>query len=295
LRSTGVPLSLRAYLELLRPPNLVTAATDVVAGCAVAGFGNAETMPWLVLASVCLYGGGVVLNDFFDRDLDARERPERPIPSRRISPAAAASIGFLVSAIGVVSAFVANPIAGGLAGTIAVSTYVYDIWGKRSGIIGPLNMGLCRGLNLLLGVAVAPAVLETAWPVAFLPFVYITGVTVLSRGEVIGSARRTVLFSLISLVVVLSGLLFLIPHPGVLSFAAWPLAGIFGWRTLPAMWRAYQDPSPGTIRRAVKVGVLSIVILDAALVASYEGLLYGCLVLAAAIVAGKLARRFAVT
>lgn len=294
-RSTGTSLSLRAYLELLRPPNLVTAGADVVAGSAVAGFGNAATIPWLVLASVCLYGGGVVLNDFFDRELDKRERPERPIPSGRVSPTAGALFGISISALGIVVALVVNPIAGALAGTIAVSTYVYDAWGKRSAILGPVNMGLCRGLNLLLGVAAVPAILESAWAVAFLPFVYITGVTALSRGEVTGGDRRTVLFSLITLVLVLTGLLFLTPGPSVFSFAAWPLAAVLGWRTIPAMWRAYRDPEPDIIRSAVKAGILSIVILDAALVASYEGLLFGCLVLAVAILAGSLARRFAVT
>jgi 4-hydroxybenzoate polyprenyltransferase len=60
----------RAYLELLRPPNVVTAIADVLAGYAVAGRGRPEALPWLIAASVCLYAGGVVLNDFFDRNLD---------------------------------------------------------------------------------------------------------------------------------------------------------------------------------------------------------------------------------
>jgi hypothetical protein len=52
-----------------------------------------QALPWLVGATMCLYAGGVVLNDFFDRRLDAIERPERPIPSRRVSAASAAALG----------------------------------------------------------------------------------------------------------------------------------------------------------------------------------------------------------
>ena len=81
--------SLRAYLELVRPPNLFTAAADVLAGYltivpAIGGIDGQELF-WLLLATVCLYGGGVVLNDYFDEPLDRVERPARPLPSGRAS------------------------------------------------------------------------------------------------------------------------------------------------------------------------------------------------------------------
>ena len=85
---------LRGYLELLRPPNVVTAIADVLAGYAVAGRSNPRALPWLIGATVCLYAGGVVLNDFFDRHLDAVERPERPIPSGRVPASSAAALGW---------------------------------------------------------------------------------------------------------------------------------------------------------------------------------------------------------
>ena len=81
----------RAFLELLRPANVTTALGDVLAGYAIAGLGNLPALPWLLGATVCLYAGGVVLNDVFDFEIDRRERPERPLPSGRIGrgPAAA--------------------------------------------------------------------------------------------------------------------------------------------------------------------------------------------------------------
>ena len=86
-------------LELLRPANVVTALADVLAGFAIADLGNPLALPWLLLSTASLYGGGVVLNDFFDRALDAVERPERPIPSGRVRPQAAAACGAILGSM----------------------------------------------------------------------------------------------------------------------------------------------------------------------------------------------------
>ena len=40
----------------------------------------------LLLASACLYCGGMVWNDYFDREQDRRERGDRPIPSGKVAP-----------------------------------------------------------------------------------------------------------------------------------------------------------------------------------------------------------------
>ena len=69
---------------------------------------------------------------------------------------------------------------------MAVLVVIYDAWGKRHAIVGPLNMGLCRGLNLVLGIAAVPSALAGHWPLALLSLVYVAAVTVVSRGEVHG-------------------------------------------------------------------------------------------------------------
>ena len=97
---------LRAYLELLRLPNVFTAMADVVMGFFFVVVVNvpvdAARLGLLVGASSLLYCAGMVLNDVFDFDLDARERPERPLPSGRISRPAAARLGWGLLATGVV-------------------------------------------------------------------------------------------------------------------------------------------------------------------------------------------------
>jgi heme O synthase-like polyprenyltransferase len=284
----------RGYLELLRPANVATALADVLAGYAVAGLGN-PGLGWLLLSTACLYGGGVVLNDVFDRDLDRIERPERPIPSGRVSVGAATGLGLGLLAAGLIAASAANYSAGIVATVTAACVLLYDAWGKRQGLLGPLNMGLCRGLNLLLGISAAPGALGGAWPLALLPFVYITAVTAVSRGEVHGGRREIAAFALLSLSLVLAALLALALGRGGGSWAGVVFALVLAWRVVPAFWNAYRTPGPGPIRQAIRTGVLSLVLLDAVIGASYGGALYSLVILATGVVAASLARLFAVT
>ncbi|HWM84456.1 MAG TPA: UbiA family prenyltransferase, partial [Kofleriaceae bacterium] len=87
-------MTLRALLTLCRIPNVFTAFANVAAGVLLARGGDFLLRDLLlVLASGCLYLAGMVLNDYFDRDWDALERPERPIPSGQVTPRAALVLG----------------------------------------------------------------------------------------------------------------------------------------------------------------------------------------------------------
>ena len=286
---------LRPYLELLRPANVATALADVLAGFAIAGVQNRGALPWLLVSTSCLYAGGVVLNDVFDRDLDRIERPERPIPSGRVTTRSAATLGGALLVVGVAAAAAATAAAGALALGIAAAVLLYDGWGKRRPAVAPLNMALCRALNLMLGVAAVPAALGTAWPVAAVPLLYIYAITALSRGEVHGGSTRGATAALIILLTSIGALLVVVARAAERAIPALVLAGALGWRVVPAFVAARQHPAPGTIRAAVKRGVLSLVLLDAAIAASFAGPLYAAIVLATGLVAGWLARMFAVT
>ena len=286
----------RGILELLRPANVATALADVLAGFAVAGLAHPRALPWLLGSTACLYAGGVVLNDVFDRDVDRVERPERPIPSGRVPVAMAATIGAVLLAAGIALASQATRDAAATAVVISVLVLLYDAWGKRHHAIAPINMGLCRAGNLLLGVASTPGAIAGSWPIALIPFSYICAVTVLSRGEVHGGSRRAGTFALIFLNAALLGLVVVISMASARRAGpALALAGLLIWRVVPPFWKARQQPAPGTIRAAVKRGVLSLVLVDAVIGAARAGALYAAVILAAAVLAGVLARRFAVT
>ena len=71
-----------AWWQLMRAANVFTAASNVIAGFLLVQRDWQPVGPLLllILASVCLYEAGMMLNDVFDAELDAVERPERPIP-----------------------------------------------------------------------------------------------------------------------------------------------------------------------------------------------------------------------
>lgn len=287
--------AVRACLQLMRPANMVTAAADVIAGYAVAGPAVSWKLFALAGSGMALYAGGVVLNDYFDRDIDARERPERPIPSGRIPSYLALALGVSWMLLGILAAFCVSPGSGMLALYIALLAVIYDAWAKKLQIVGPVFMGLCRGLNLFLGVSVVPAACGEWWFLALLPLVYIAGITAMSRGEVKGGSREMVLAAFAAMGAVFGGVVSL--GFGDRFRLAW--AALFllflGYRILPAMGRAWNVPDAAHLRAAVKSGVLSLIVLDAAIAAGFAGPVYGLAILALLGVAALLARPFAVT
>ena len=286
---------LRGYLELLRPPNVVTAIADVLAGYAVAGRAQPLALPWLMAASVCLYAGGVVLNDFFDRAVDAVERPERPMPSGRVPAARAATLGVVLLVAGFAAATQASRVSAGVAAAIGSFVVAYDARAKRHPIVGPICMGVCRGLNLLLGVSADAGALHAGWPIGLFSVVYIAAVTTVSRGEVHGGRTGVATFALISLGAVLAGLAALAMRSTAGQIAALVLVAALAYRVLPPYWRVRKEPQPPVIRRAVKAGVLSLVLLDSTIGAAYAGPIFAAVILGTGLVAGWLARLFSVT
>lgn len=284
------------YLQLVRPANVVTAAADVVAGFAVAGAPAPGRLAWLVVGSMCLYASGIALNDVMDRAADALERPERPIPSGRVPARRAAWLGGGLLAAGVAVAAQVGAAAATVAALLGLAILLYNAVAKRSRVAGPLTMGSCRGLNFALGLAVAPAALATYWPLSLVAVTYIAGVTMMSRGEVTGSRRPLAALS-VGLVVLailgLAGVSLVMAGPHTALAAAIIL--LLAWRVLPPFWAALSRLEPVTIRQAVKQGVLSLVLLDAALAATFAGPGYAAGVLVTGLAAAYLAKFFAVT
>ncbi|WP_045052696.1 UbiA-like protein EboC [Aliterella atlantica] len=284
-----------AYLQIIRPANIVTAWADILTGFAVTSLDNPLPLAWLLLATTGLYGGGVVFNDVFDAELDAQERPERPIPTGRASIRGATILGSSLLIVGVVAAAQVSLFSALIAASIALAALVYDAWNKHHPILGPLNMGCCRGGNLLLGMSAFPLLVRECWFLALIPILYIAAITAISRGEVHGGKSSTGKVALLLLAIVLGGLIALGLLPNYFVVAALPFLVLFAGRVLPPFIRATYDPSADTIRKAVKTGVLSLILLDATVAAGFAGWLYGLLVLGLLLVSMGLAKLFAVT
>jgi 4-hydroxybenzoate polyprenyltransferase len=254
---------------------------------------------FLVLSTMCLYGGGVVLNDVFDAELDKKERPERPIPSGLIGKRSAAILGTVLLVAGIIAAalsarsdFFSQPVA--LAAGIALASVIYDKWGKHNKLLGPLNMGLCRALNLLLGMSLLDYAVQVYWIIALVPMMYIAAITMISRGEVHGGKRIT-LYSAASLyILVLMAILYVAFLRATLPDTL-PFAIIFSVLIFPSLQRAILKPEGPRIGKAVKSGVIALIAMNASWAAAFGDIFIAILILLLLPLSLLLARLFAVT
>jgi 4-hydroxybenzoate polyprenyltransferase len=275
------------YAQLVRVPNLFTAVADIALGwlCATANGMPISTWPIFVVlsaASACLYSSGMVWNDFFDVEQDRLERPFRPIPSGRLSRRNAAAFGAFLLLAGLVLAFAAGCHARGLgrtpfrvASALAIMILLYDSWLKRTWA-GPLGMGACRFLNVLLGFSVDEAEV-VSWAgrvyLASVVGVYIAGVTWFARTEAKTSNRRALTAAagimLAALVLALAAPVIVRPadtsvlFPYLLVvlqfFIGFPIAA------------AINRPMPAVVQKAVKRSLVGLVALDAVLATAVAG------------------------
>lgn len=290
------------YLRLMRPANIVTAIADVLAGIAISGYfiNGSNSFHLLVpalllcLSTAGLYGGGVVFNDVFDADLDRVERPERPIPSGLISKTEAATLGSLLLIAGIILAFLVSVASGLLAFFIAICALVYDKWGKHQSFLGPINMGLCRGLNLLLGISIVARELQLCWFLAFVPIIYIAAITMISRGEVHGGSKSTLYIACFLYAVVIASILFFSYVKETMLFSLVFLLP-FAWMIFKPLIAAIKEPIGRNIGKAVKAGVLALILMNAAWAVTFGALYLAIAIVILLPVSLKLGKLFAVT
>jgi len=308
--SRSVRTTASAYAELVRLANLFTAPPDVILGAALAsaaevGLGadaavSLRATAGLAVGSMLLYAGGTTLNDYFDAPKDAEERPERPIPSGRVSRSSALRFGLGLLGVGVVvsgatAGFWGALVAGSLAGTILLYDGVL-----KGGSAGFLAMGSARGLNVLLGttaaVEIAPVGLP-AWALA-VPVViagYVAAVTYMAAEEASGAERRAIAVAGVGVGVAFAAVLVLLWTTASASpLVGTALAGGFLAWTGRALAEAYRNPAPEVVGPAVGTCVLALVVLDAAF-ASVAGLRWALAAVAFLLPAVGLSRAFDVS
>lgn len=268
----------RGIWQLLRPANIVTSLADVAAGLAVAGFYSSHDLPWwqaiaLFVGTVGFYGGGVVLNDAFDARLDAVERPERPIPSGAVPRRDAYIIGFSMLAVGLVAAAAVSLTSFFTGAALTAMVVLYNAWAKRN-MAGPLVMGSCRALNLLLGMSISAVAWQHYPLLPLVHLIYIAMVTSISRFEVKGGRSPVFWLALLVFIMVPSLVaLFTNAAPETAMNVGTPLmTTVFIVLLMQAMIAVFRDSSPQNVRHLVKTGVLCIILLDAIIASRFTGL-----------------------
>jgi 4-hydroxybenzoate polyprenyltransferase len=275
------------WLRLMRLPNVFTAIADVAMGYLFVRRDPIDPLHLVqaILATSFLYTAGMVFNDVFDYEIDKRERPFRPLPSGKISRAAARQLGtsLLIAGIAVLlpQAFLAGvnlpPV---LAMVLVGCILAYDAWLKHTPL-GPLGMGACRFFNVLMGMSVADEArhlklveLGSGELLAAAGIgIYVVGVTWFARSEAETSRRGHLLAAMV------------VMAAGVVALAAsglhvplriepkmyWLLLALLTFSVLRRCFAAVVDPAPNKVQAAVKHSILSLIWLDAATAIAVSG------------------------
>src|SRR5215204_2051682 len=182
---------LREYLLLVRAPNLFTVPSNILAGyfaIAPVGVTDIGALLLLVISSIFLYMSGIILNDYFDIEVDRRERPNRPLASGRIEKRIALAIAVISIIIGNILALVVSLTTLAVSASLTSVIIAYNYRLKRNAIGNPLTMGLARFLNVVLGGSPALGLVLTndliLFFVGYCLFLYIAAISLLSRKEV---------------------------------------------------------------------------------------------------------------
>ena len=186
-----------ALLQLVRLPTAFSAGADIVLGFLLTHptLEPSGTFGLLLAASICLYWTGMILNDFFDRDVDAQERPGRPIPSGRIAARTALILAVVLNlgGLGISSLAGSNSLL--IAAALTAAVWLYDGTLKKTPL-APLIMGSCRFFNVMLGASASPTGELWCLPQVHVAAgfgIYIVGLTWFARQEAKTSSRNHLL------------------------------------------------------------------------------------------------------
>lgn len=269
--------ALRDYAQLMRLPAMFTVVSNVSAACLVAAayWGNAggeagalRALPFLLtlLASLCLYHAGMVLNDCWDLDTDRRERPDRPLPSGAVPVGAAWLLGWGLLVSGLVLACLVSVRTFVIATVLALAIVAYDS-GQRQGWLAAVKMGACRYLNWIMAISAV----GIDWKLALVPipvFLYVVAVTLISQEEA-HAGNRQILVRAGALLAAAAVCWLLWFAVGLLRDIVGAIALMVALAYLVRRFVAlYGDFSPASVQVMVSTLLYGIIPLDALLLAS---------------------------
>ena len=263
-------MKLSIALRLSRISNLPTVWTNVLAGVALAGGGWSMASIILVLLAVSLfYTGGMFLNDAFDREFDARMRPDRPIPAGHVSAASVFGAGFGMLVLGQAALLATGmmPWSTGWATAFAglflcAAIILYDLHHKNNPM-SPLVMGLCRMLvYVIAALAVAATPPIDVYAGAGVLLCYLIGLTYAAKNEHLNRLDHAWPLALLA-VPVLFGIWLAFEQPLVLV----PLVLLCAWAGI-AVHRLLRR-AEGDVPAAVVSLLAGISLVDAVILAGY--------------------------
>ncbi|RBQ22304.1 Digeranylgeranylglyceryl phosphate synthase [Candidatus Methanobinarius endosymbioticus] len=146
---------MNAYLKIIRPGNAVM---GIIAVILMAIIGTNYNIP-IILGAIAVFlamGGGNVINDYFDHEIDAINKPERPIPSGRISLKNAKIYSYflfiIAILIGIIISYLVNsyiPLLIVIISSLLMYYYAHTL--KKIALIGNLSISFLTSLCFIFG------------------------------------------------------------------------------------------------------------------------------------------------
>ncbi len=289
-----------AWLQLIRPPNLVTVPGDPLAGAALAFAagvnGHIIAAIAAAIVTLLLYISGLIMNDYVDIEEDKRDRPDRPLPSGAISLRVAIVAAITIAGVGIGISFLINPITGITAILLITTISLYNFVLKEDIFVGSIIMGVCRGLSFLLGAfAVGFKIGIHSFTVIYAALaiiLYIAAVTGIATDETeeiyIGPKRWFPTVAISLLLIILN-----------------PFAGPFNWLPLLPGLAAIiistkiakelsGEPEPAVVQKSIGLYIRTLLLLQAAICFALfpYGIIVGIMLIALWPLGNKLAKTF---
>lgn len=267
----------QAFLQLIRLPNLFTAAADPLAGALAAAGLLGLPLHWpaalaAAAVGVFLYAGGVVLNDYVDLKEDSQDRPDRPLPSGEVSPAEALAVSVCLFGIGAGLALIALP--SGAKWTVLaliLSILLYNIWAKHVPVAGPIVMGACRALNIYVGLWTVTGGFEALWWVGLLSLGHFAAFTYLGEAEASTPSPSQIAAVFLAAAAVSGVLVWQLGTAWMTLLAV----GVYFLINVESAIRLIRERVVANVHRGVKRGILSHVLIHVAVVGALAGIGYG--------------------
>jgi 4-hydroxybenzoate polyprenyltransferase len=258
-----------AYLRMARPAGMVTSMADVTAGVAIAGrFESGLDKNFINILLLCagtafLYAGGAIYYDVFNAKQDAIDHPDRSIPSGALSPRLVKPIGFILLLTGIALAGVGSNLGGFIALAIAFFILIYAKLAKSSPIFSPFFLGICRGLNLILGISLVAFEMQAWWFLGLIPIVYTYAVALIGYAKKSKHTKQDLQIGAILYATALGAILYQANTNGELETTGIVLIA-FALFILVPLSNAIRYPSTGYIEKAAKAGTRYFILMDVA-------------------------------
>ncbi len=164
---------LMGFLQLMRPLNCIMMGFAVIVGASlVSSFNFTVNLLLGFVTAFALTAASMVINDFYDKEIDAINEPNRPIPRGDVSPKEALFFALILSIIGLVSAFGTNTPSLLLAAMAWIISITYITKGKRTGLPGNFLVSATVVIPFVYG-GLALGQIET-WTLLFVAIVFLS-------------------------------------------------------------------------------------------------------------------------